>query len=389
MIGIEKFTQNLSLWLRTNNYVGYDPYQLQLMKLWPILNIMTSPRLPNFFLNKSLMPRLYDLAIKQNKKLLIPKALGLIIRGNISMFKKTKKISLLSQNETLIQMLIDNRYPSYSNPSWGVPFSWKSGFGLFYPEGYPAAIVATEVGHAFLDHYEIKPSRELKMTCRGIAEALIKETGFTQIDGQRVCFHYTDLDKYFVVNVNTYAASYLARLHSIIPDKKYHELALAAIKFTLSQQRDDGSWYYYAPPFVQTNKLIDNRHTGFTLVSLLWTNKILNRKDIAKAVQKGWQFYRQNFISDFNPKWSMDSLFPIDMHNVAQLIITAAEFDDLELAQGCAQWAIDNMSNNKDEFYYRMYQNGTIIRIPFIRWNQAWMYRAIALLLEKKGLGIN
>ena len=385
MIGIEKFTQNLARWLRKNNYVGYDPYQLQSMKLWPILNILSSPKLPKIFLSKFFVPPVFDLAIRQNKKLLIPKALGLTIRGNISMFKKTKKKALLSQNENLIQTLMDNRYPSYNNPSWGVPFSWKSSFGWLYPEGYPAAIVAAEVGHAFLDHYEIQPSRELKATCCGIAEALINETGFTQINGQQVCFHYTDLDKYFVVNVNTYAASYLARLYSVVPDKKYYDLSLAAIKFTLSHQQSDGSWYYYAPPFVQTNRRIDNRHTGFTLVSLLWANKVLNNNNISEAVQKGWQFYRQNFVSAFKPKWSMDSLFPIDMHDVAQLIITATEFGDLELARGCAQWAIDNMSNNNDEFYYRMYQNGTIIKVPFIRWNQAWMYRAISLLLEKRG----
>lgn len=360
-ISLTDFASNLLQWFRTNGYVGYDPYQLN-----GIRRLMAK-----YGCSKS--------ATFGLKKLFIPKAIGLIIRGNICRYNNTRDKSLIPENEKLIQSLIDNRFSSYQNPAWGWPFVW----GLPYPKDYPLSVVTAEIGHAFLDHYEISPSPELKATCEKIAKALIDEIGFGQINDEQICFYYTNMDKYFVINCSTYAASYLARLHSIVPNKSYKELSLAACKFALSCQQNDGSWYYYAPPWVEKNKTIDNRHTGFTIVSLLWANRLLKERAIEEAVAKGWEFYRKNFVSDYRPKYYLTSLFPVDMHNIAQLIITAVELGDRKLAEGCAQWAIEKMSNGKNEFYYRMYQDGTIITIPFFRWNQAWMYRALTMLSKQ------
>ncbi|MBC8466045.1 hypothetical protein H8D57_03370 [bacterium] len=367
MYSIEEICNNLSCWFEEQEYIGYDPYQLNRYR-WIIAKRLQKPKLATLFL----------------QKLIIPKALGLIIRGNVNLYLRSKKPDVLSQNEKIIRILLNNSYNSgYQNSAWGWPFSWTSGFGLIYPEGYPLSVVTAEIGHAFLDHYEVKPSEELKAICGKVADALINEIGFTKINNEEICFHYTNLDKYFVINTNTYVASYLARLHSIQPKKEYYDLSSRACKFTLTYQQDDGSWYYYAPPFVQKNKTIDNRHTGFTIVALQWANKFLKDKSINEAISKGWEFYRKNFVSDYKPKNSLNSIFPIDIHNVAQLIITATECGDKKLAEGCAQWAIESMSNKKDEFYYQMYQDGTIIKIPFFRWNQAWMYRALTLFQER------
>jgi hypothetical protein len=263
-----------------------------------------------------------------------------------------------------------------------VPFEWTSGFGLSYPRGYPALIVTSEIGHSFLDHYIVSPSPEVKKACINIGEAIVNEIGFTQINEQNVCFHYTGIDHYFVNNTNAYAAAYLARLSDIVFNKRYYELALAACKFVEANLLDNGCWFYYAPPFVERNRAIDNRHTGYTIVGLLWANAILKDRDIEKAIDKGWEFYRHNFLEECIPKSRMDSLYPVDMHDVAQLIVTASELGEIKLARDCARWAIDNMSNTTDEFYYRLYPNGTVIKIPFVRWNQAWMYRALTSILQ-------
>ena len=363
---IKDVCNNLYHWFIDQEYAGYDPYQLNRFRR------SVSKRIP-----KGRVSLLFL------KKLTIPKALGLIIRGNASLYRATGNSQYLSQNETIIQILLREKYDGYEYPAWGWPFSWTSGLGFKYPCGYPLSVVTAEIGHAFLDHYQIRPDPALKAICVGIADALTHEIGFEEFDDEKCCFYYTHLDRYFVINTNAYAASYLARLHSIYSKQEYLDLSLRACMFTISQQQKNGSWYYYAPPFLESNKTIDNRHTGFTIVAMLWANQYLKLNKIEDSIAKGWRFYEQNFVHECMPKYKLNNLFPIDMHDIAQLIITSVECGNNQLSEKCAQWAIENMSDGRVEFYYRMYSDGKITKIPFFRWSQAWMYRALTLMLER------
>jgi hypothetical protein len=52
-----------------------------------------------------------------------------------------------------------------------------------------------------------------------------------------------------------------------------------------------------------------------------------------------------------------------------------------EFAQQILNFTIEKMSNGKDEFYYKYFENGKVNNSVFFRWNQAWMYVAVAKLL--------
>ena len=365
---IEKMCYNLLEWFEQNNYTGHDPYQFpqSIIPSSIFFKHFPSPSLVFAFL-----PRL-----------LIPEALGLIIRANVSFCKALGSSFLIRKNRMLIKTLLDYLEASrYS--AWGVPFKWKSGFGLKYPKDYPFAIVSAGIGHSLLDQYTITKEKRLLATSERIAEFLLNKNGFLKM-GKKICFYYSNLDKYLVHNVNVYTASFLIRLGYLKGLDRYFEIARKAIDFTINQQNTDGSWYYYAYPFSKYVSTIDNRHTGYTLVSLKWSNAYLESERIQSSINWGWHFYKNNFILNGRvPKYRIDKTFPIDIHDAAQAILTSLEMGEPQTALTLAKWVIMNMSNEKNEFYFKMYKNGRVVRMSFIRWSQAWMYRALTFLLEK------
>ena len=86
-----------------------------------------------------------------------------------------------------------------------------------------------------------------------------------------------------------------------------------------------------------------------------------------------------------------DGIYPIDIHSVAQSIITLLELKGLDagsvsLAHSVFDWASENMWDRQGYFYYQVlpfYKN----KISYMRWSQAWMLLALATLLEKSDQG--
>ncbi len=104
-------------------------------------------------------------------------------------------------------------------------------------------------------------------------------------------------------------------------------------------------------------------------------------------MRRGFEFYRTHFFrEDGAPRYFHDRTYPIDIHCVAQGIITLTEFrqlhpSSLPLASKVLQWALDNMWDEQGFFYYRVLRF-TTIRTSYMRWSQAWMLLALATLLK-------
>jgi hypothetical protein len=78
-------------------------------------------------------------------------------------------------------------------------------------------------------------------------------------------------------------------------------------------------------------------------------------------------------------------LYPIDIHSVAQAILTFLEFDNQDpesrlWAQRVADWGIKHMHDPEGFFHYQIRRHYRI-RIPYMRWSQAWMQRALTELV--------
>src|SRR5205814_2080979 len=80
------------------------------------------------------------------------------------------------------------------------------------------------------------------------------------------------------------------------------------------------------------------------------------------------------------PRYFHNRTYPIDIHCVAQSIITLLTFRDLdprnaELADSVFRWAMNHMWDDRGFFYYRVLRCCTI-RTSYMRWSQAWMLLA-------------
>ena len=104
-------------------------------------------------------------------------------------------------------------------------------------------------------------------------------------------------------------------------------------------------------------------------------------------LRKGLDYYKTNlFLGDGTPRLRNDSTYPVDIHSSAQTIITFAELVDfdsqlIEMAYKVADWSIANMQDTTGYFYYRKYKY-RMNTMPYIRWGQAWMLRALSYLLR-------
>jgi len=95
-------------------------------------------------------------------------------------------------------------------------------------------------------------------------------------------------------------------------------------------------------------------------------------------------YYKNNLFEDYIPKWAPDQTYPVDIHDVAQSIITFTDVGDMTFARKIIDFSFTQMFNGKDEFYYKLSRSGKVNKTAFIRWGQAWMFIALSKYLEKR-----
>jgi hypothetical protein len=146
------------------------------------------------------------------------------------------------------------------------------------------------------------------------------------------------------------------------------------------RQEADGSWLYGLD--ASLDGWVDSFHTGFVLDSLLVIGECLETAEFDHAVRAGYGYWRSAlFREDGAPRYYPGRDWPVDAHAVAQAILTHLRFSDrdpegLERARGLAEWAAVHMQDEAGWFHYRLYRRYRV-RIPYMRWSQAWMLRAL------------
>ena len=220
---------------------------------------------------------------------------------------------------------------------------------------------------------------------------LLEGLNITRTDDE-ICFSYTPLDHGQVHNANLLGAAFLSRLYSLTQEKKFLEPAKSAVRYSIRRQNEDGSWPYGED---KTQRWIDNFHTGYNLVALKRFSEYTGNTDVVENIRKGFQFYKANlFTDDGIPKYFHDQLYPIDIHAIAQSIMTLVEFkaydeDNIDLAKRIFTWSLKTMQSKTGYFFYQK-KRFFINRIPYMRWSQAWMLLALSTLLahcEQAGHG--
>lgn len=381
----EDATQKLLDYCRCNDWAGYDPYDALNSRIFGIL-----PFLDSDFPRLALTQALKRSSINLRRLLLVqkaqnPKAMGLLL----SAFVKLSGAGFLDAEPLaglMIERLIALRSPGTDYWCWGYSFPWQTRKDIV-PRWAPNLVCTAFAANALLDAYEnFQDSRCLEMASSA-AEYILNELYWRR--GETVAgFSYPRADlQVQVYNANFLAAALLCRVYRHTGEKRFLDPALTAARYSAAMQFFDGSWTYGE---MRTQQWIDNFHTGFNLCALRSIGRSVGTTEFDACLRRGLDFYRSHFLcEDGAVRYFHNRTYPIDIHCVAQTIITLMELEDLNPAcvteaQLVFQWAMGHMWDERGFFYYRRLRHWTN-RISYMRWSQAWMLLAMATLLSRPG----
>jgi hypothetical protein len=380
-------TQKLLAYCRANDWAGYDPYDAVNSRLFTALP-MLDRRIPRLVLTQ-LLKRLPVnvrplLAIPKTQN---PKGLALFLQA----FIKLRKIGVEDQGELqaliafMIARLGELRSQGVAYSCWGYSFPWQTRT-IVVPSGSPNLVCTTFVANALFDAYDYCRDSQCLDMAVSAAEYVLNELYWT--DGTQATFCYPlPSVRSEVHNANFLAAALLGRAYSRTGDKKFIAPALQVARCSAEKQQADGSWYYGESV---SQRWIDNFHTGYNLGALRELSSYAKTTEFGAVIQHGFAFYRRHFfVEDGSVRYFHDRIYPIDIHSVAQSIITLVTFGDLDsgnlaLAHSVLNWAMNHMWDDRGFFYYRVLRSHTN-RISYMRWSQAWMLLSMVMLQEASG----
>jgi len=371
-----------------NGWAGFDPYDSLNSRIFQALKFLHSkyPRLvwtqmvkkcPWNFRPLLLVPR------SQN-----PKAIALFLSSSVRLARS----GLLRDDEpvrALAESLMALSSFRGEFAGWGYNFDWQALTG-FVPRGTPNIICTTFGAHALMDAYEY--DGDPRFLDRAFASArFIQSRLFCPLNEREgfYCYIPPDIQSKLQIpihNANLLAASLLSRVARLTQDRGMRDQALKAARYSLRHQHADGAWDYGECDH-PSQRWIDNFHTGFNLCALRLIHQQTGRDELVSPIRQGFEFYRNRFFTrEGAPKYYHDRIFPIDIHSAAQSIVTLVTLKELDesnlgLAWQVFLWAQVHMYDRRGFYYYQKHPWGTI-KIPYMRWSQAWMLLALSTLFE-------
>jgi hypothetical protein len=381
----------LVAYCRKNDWAGYDPYDALNSRAIESLPLLGT-KLPRLVLTQALKRSPINLRpLMLIPKVQNPKAIGLFLSAFVKL-SKTEMTDCEGLIQVMVDRLIELRSPGVRYWCWGYSFPWQGRLMKGHvPKGAPNLVCTSFVAGALLDAYEQRQEPRYLSMAVSAAEYILDELYWTEDNSSVAGFCYPlPSDRRQTYNANFLAAALLCRVFHHTREEKFLGPALKATRYSAAKQQADGSWYYGEAP---SQKWIDNFHTGYNLCALQQIGRYAETTEFESCLRRGVEFYRTHFFrEDGAVRYFHNRTHPVDIHCVAQSIITLLAFRDLDpshvpLAGSVFRWAMNHMWDDRGFFYYRMLRLYTI-RTSYMRWSQAWMLLAIATLLGREQLPI-
>ena len=377
--------EKLIKYCEKEQFAGWDPYDGLNSRLFRFLQLHRS--------------KFFRLAITQfNKKspinfrpiFLIPKGenptgIALFLTAYCNLYKIKSDPKTLEIINKLAYRLIELQSKGYSGACWGYNFDWQSR-AFFLPKQTPTVVATSFAVYSLLDAYDITKNKDFLETAVSSKNFVVNDLNRTPYKNGFI-FSYSPKDKSVVFNASLLGSRLLARIYSYTSETELLSLAKASVAACVEEQNSDGSWRYGG---MDIQKWIDSFHTGYNLESLYDYQRYSGDETFKTSIEKGLDFYKNNFfLEDGTPKYYHCKTYPVDPHALAQYIRTMYIAGRLQQEKANIEksllWTIKHMQSPQGYFYYHIEKNYTI-KIPYIRWIQAWMMYGIShyLLIEKE-----
>ncbi|MBQ9372445.1 MAG: hypothetical protein IJU03_09665 [Thermoguttaceae bacterium] len=377
---------NLLTYARERNFEGVDPYDALNS---PFANLLTLGTKPGRIILTQLLRRspINFRPILRVKPAANPKALGLFLEGVVKLARLQRErklnvdLDLPEIARALVARLLELRSPNASGAAWGYNFPWQNRFQLL-PPWTPTIVNVAFIAHALLDYFDAFQDSDALDLARSSAEFILNDLNRLDVADSEFCFSYTPLDENYVHNANLLGASLLLRLAVQYDRPELYATALAAYRYTLNRQREDGAWFYAER---REQHWIDSFHTGFNLEAIRRALELGALEEYRDAYHNGVRFYAYRFFEENGrPNYYADRPYLVDVHAPMEALCFFAREKDYEaLTLRVANWTLENMLNRaQDGFYFRK-SNFLTIKTRYMRWSQAWGFRAFAELASQ------
>jgi hypothetical protein len=397
---------------RAQGYAGYDPFDGLNSRLFQSTPFRHSrgarlawtqfhKRSPINFRSLAGIPR------ERNAK-----AIALFALAALADFRRHPTAENEIEARELLDDLIWMSLKGFKGACWGYNFDWQSR-SFFVPRGTPAIVPTAFAARALCEAAEVFSRDEYLPFARTICDFILNNLNRTEEASDEVCFSYSPRDRTRVFNASLLAGETLAKMGSLLGEQSLIEWAQRAALYVVRRQQADGSWAYGSDSHQLWS---DNFHTAYILTSLA---RIGDSSQVGKAglppqsfnserpqaalpdlrgrpkafldlepvLRRGYDLWNERFfLANGWPKYFPDRLYPADVHSAASAIIALVELrgripNTLMLADRIANWTIKNLRDESGFFYYQQ-RRFFKVRIPYMRWSQAWMIYALGRLRE-------
>ena len=321
-----------------------------------------------------------------------PKGLALFALGELARFRSTRDNAHAQEADGHLKRVLVLGITGVSSAglptlAFGYNFDWQSRF-FFAPAGTPAIVPTAFACKALIEAHHTLGDKKYLQSASEICEFILSELGRPVETDDELCFSYTPRDHSVIFNASLLAGECLAVVGAMTGNNPYLELASRTARFAVRRQRADGAWPY---GMGQNQGWVDNFHTAYVLLSLhrISTVSPVVERETADAVDRGLDYWLKNFFLDEGvPKYYENKVYPIDIHSAAVAIAAMCEMKQRDerlqpIAHRLADWTITNMLDPSGYFYYQK-RKTRMIKTPFMRWSQAWMAYALAMLIESE-----
>lgn len=313
-----------------------------------------------------------------------PKGLGLFVIGYCNLYAANPKKEYLEKIVTLSDKLLELQTLGYSGACWGYNFDWQAR-AFFQPKGMPTVVATTFIANALIDAYNVTNDRKYLDTAISSSLFVLNDLNRTYDDRGNYSFSYSPLDKTQVFNASLLGAKLLCQVFYYTKDKELLVEAQKAVQYACNFQQENGAWAYGTLPYHQW---IDNFHTGYNLECIYTYQNISGDNQFSENIKYGLEYYLKTFFTEEGiSKYYNNSIYPIDIHAPAQLIVTLKKLEILDknkiLVDKVLNWTIQNMQSEEGYFYYQKNKFFNS-KIPYIRWAQAWMFYAFSYYFFKQ-----
>ena len=276
-----------------------------------------------------------------------------------------------------------NLMDGVTGAAWGYPFDAQTRH-LFYDRNTPNAIATCFVVGALLDAHGATGDDALVGLALAARPYLISLRREDPAHGP--FFAYVAAGSQFIHNANILVCGALARLHDVDPDDAARSMAIECGQTTIERQSADSLWPYGE---AQNLRWADNFHTAYTLEGLARLESSFGIG--TNALDSGLVAWRRAFFeSDDCARYYPNRRYPLEPHSFASAIdllslVCARMPDATSFARAIARAAVRELwLPDERRFAFRRTAR-RLNRRSFMRWTNAPMFRALAILNPLEG----